>query len=273
MPLARTIALLLSLLVAAAPALAWGPSGHEIVGNLAQTQLRPAARTEVARLLAGEAAPTLAGVSKWADDVRDAGLGDRRTAKWHFVNFKGGDCTYVPPRDCPDGNCVIAAINRNFLALADRKRPDDERRDALKFLVHLIADVHQPLHASANDDRGGNDFQVAYHGQGRNLHSVWDGLLINRTGMPAAEYAQWLDRQSPLPPDPTRRSDRPAVDWALESCRLVREPGFYPSSHVIDDQYLDGHRALVEQRLRRAGSRLADMINYALDPRATSASR
>ena len=81
--------------------------------------------------LAGEAAPTLAGVSKWADDVRDAGLGDRRTAKWHFVNFKGGDCTYVPPRDCPDGNCVIAAINRNFLALADRKRATHASRMAL----------------------------------------------------------------------------------------------------------------------------------------------
>ena len=272
MPLARTIALLLSLLAVAAPALGWGPSGHEMVADLAQDQLRPVARAEVDRLLAGEAKPTLAGVANWADDVRYAKRG-QSTSRWHFVNFKGGDCSYVPPRDCPDGDCIIAAINRNFLALADRKRPDEARRDALKFLVHLIADVHQPLHASANDDRGGNDFQVAYHGHGRNLHAVWDGLMIWRSDMGPAEYARLLERQSPLPPDPVRSSDRPAVEWALESCRLVRAPDFYPSTHVIDEPYLDAHRALAEQRLRRAASRLADMLNYALDPRITRAGR
>ena len=272
MPLARPIALLLSLLAFAAPALGWGPSGHEIVAKLAQSQLRPAAQAQVDRLLAGEAEPTLAGVANWADEVRYANRG-QSTTRWHFVNFKGGDCSYVPPRDCPDGNCIIAAINRNFLVLADRKRPDEARRDALKFLVHLIADVHQPLHASANDDRGGNDFQVAYHGRGRNLHAVWDGLLIRRGDMGPADYARWLERQSPLPPDPVPSSDRPAVEWALESCRLVRAPGFYPSRHVIDDQYLDAHRALAEQRLRLAATRLADMLNYALDPRTARSTR
>ena len=267
------IFLLAALLAAPFPARAWGEPGHRIIGELAQRQLRPAARAEVARLLLGDTEPTLAGVANWADDVRKGEFGSGRTRRWHFVNFKGGDCSYVPARDCPDGNCVIAAINRNFLVLADRRRADDERRDALKFLVHLIGDVHQPLHATPRDDHGGTEFQVGYHGKGRNLHSVWDALIFHGRALPPAAYADLLGRQSPLPSDPTRRSDRPAVDWAIESCRVVLEGKIYPAKHVVDDAYLDANRPLAEQRLRRAGSRLADMLNYALDSRAAKASQ
>ena len=268
MTLLRYLLLAAALLTLPLPAWSWGPVGHQIVGALAERQLRPVARAEVARLLVAEPAPSLAGVANWADDVRAAETpATRNTSRWHFINFKSRDCNYVPVRDCPDGNCVVGAINRNFLALADRARPDAERREALKFLVHFIGDVHQPLHASSRDDRGGNDYQIAYQGMGRNLHAVWDTLIVQRRGLSSADYADWLAQQSALPPDPTRLSDRPAVDWAVESCRMVEQPGFYPGGHVIDNRYLDANRALVELRLRRAGARLADMINYALDPR------
>ena len=259
----------LLLLSLAAPASAWGPQGHEIAASLAERQLRPAARAEVRRLLAGEATPTLAGVSNWADELRATEAGQPRTSSWHYVNFKGGDCSYVPPRDCPDGNCVIAAINRNFLALGDGARPDAERRDALKFLVHFVADVHQPLHASPIDDRGGNQFQVNFKGEGQNLHSVWDSLILQQAGLSAEDYADRLRRLPPLPADPTGRSDRPAVEWALESCRLVKDANIYPKTHVIDEKYLEAQRPVVELRLRRAGARLADMINYVLDPQTS----
>jgi hypothetical protein len=270
MRLAALFFLLLAVLTAPFPARAWGEPGHRIIGELAQDQLRPAARAEVARLLAAEAEPTLAGVANRADELRAKEFGGGKARRWHFVNFQGGDCSYVPARDCPDGNCVIAAINRNFLALADRRRSDDERRDALKFLVHLVGDVHQPLHATPRDDRGGTEFQVGYHGKGRNLHGVWDALILRGRDLPPAEYAALLGREPPLPADPTRRSDRPAVDWAIESCRVVLHGNIYPQKHVIDDAYLDAHRPLAEQRLRLAGKRLADMLNYALDPRVTT---
>jgi len=273
MRLIPLIFLLASLLSVPATARAWGEPGHRIIGELAERQLRPAARAEVARLLAGEAEPSLAGIANWADAVRKAESGTGQTKRWHFVNFKGGDCSFVPARDCPDGNCVIAAINRNFLALADRRRPDDERRDALKFLVHLVGDVHQPLHATPRDDHGGAEFQIGYHGMGRNLHGAWDALILQGRGLQPAEYADLLNRQPPLPADPTRRSDRPAVDWATESCLVVLNGNIYPPTHVIDDDYLDAHRAQAELRLRRAGSRLADMLNYALDPRIAKAGR
>lgn len=273
MPLIRLILLIAALISTPFQARAWGEAGHRVVGELAARQLRPAARAEVVRLLSGEPEPTLAGVANWADDVRAAEGGKARTGRWHFVNFKGGACSYEPARDCPDGNCVIAAINRNFLTLSDRRRTDAERRDALKFLVHMIGDVHQPLHSSPLDDHGGNEYQVAYHGKSRNLHGVWDALILQQSGLSAPEYADLLARRPPLPADPTRRSDRPAVDWAVESCRIVLNDNIYPPKHVIDDAYLDGHRPLVEQRLRLASGRLADMLNYALDPNAPKAKR
>lgn len=265
MHLITRIILLALLLACPARASAWGDKGHRIVGHLAAAELSPRASAEVARLLAGEPDPTLAGVANWADDLRDhdPDLG-RRSSRWHYINFPRGQCTYAPPRDCPDGNCVIAAINRNFLALSDRRRPDGERREALKFLVHFVGDVHQPLHASDRPDKGGNDFQINYRGAGWNLHSVWDSLIIRERGLDPALYASTLRRQPPLPHDPTRASQSPALDWALESCRIVAQGALYPPRHVIDAAYLDTHRPLVERRLRQAGSRLAAMLNYAL---------
>ncbi len=260
----RTIAFLLFLLLPA-QAIAWSAKGHRIVGELAQERLTPAARAEVDRLLLGEPVPGLAGIATWADDLRDS---DDPRAKvsstWHYMNFPRGDCSYVPARDCPGGNCVIAAINRQFLVLGDRQRPDAERRDALKFLVHFVGDVHQPMHAGWADDRGGNDFQVNYQGKGYNLHSTWDSLIINSRGLEPAAIVPLLNKQPALPYDPTRRSDRPAVDWALESCRIVTAPDTYPAKRVIDNDYLLAHRPIVDLRLRQAGLRLADMINFAL---------
>ena len=269
-PLHMIRTFLLGLLLAfPALASAWGQQGHRIVGHLAAAELNPRAGAEVARLLAGEADPTLAGVANWADELRDRdGIAydperSKQTTRWHFINFPRGQCQYAPPRDCPGGNCIIAAINRNFLVVSDRKRSDAERREALKFLVHFVGDVHQPLHAGDRPDKGGNEFQVSYRREGWNLHSTWDSLIIRERGLDPVLYASTLRRQPPLPRDPTRSSQTPALDWALESCRIVAHGTLYPSKHVIDDAYLDLHRPLVEQRLRQAGSRLAARLNYA----------
>lgn len=248
-----------------APASAWSRDGHRIVGHLAAAEMSPQARAEVARLLAGEPDRTLAGISDWADTLRenDAVRG-RASAPWHYINFASRSCRFDPPRDCRNGDCVVGAINRNFLVLSDHKRPSAERRDALKFLVHFVADVHQPLHASPRADKGGNDFQVNLDGRGSNLHRIWDRNLIERRGLAPHAYASALRRKPPLPHDPTLASTTPAVDWALESCRIVDQSGLYPRKRVIDDAYLDAHRATAERRLREAGSRLAALLNHAL---------
>ncbi|CAN5592383.1 S1/P1 nuclease [soil metagenome] len=264
---ARLPALLLPLLLVLMPMTvhAWSAAGHRIVGELAAAELTPRARSEVARLLAGEPEPTLAGVSTWADQLRDGGAArGKATAPWHYINFRRGTCSFDPPRDCARGDCVVGAINRQFWILADRGRPLAERRDALKFLVHFVGDVHQPLHNSARDDRGGNNYQVNLRGRGSNLHRIWDHTLLEHRKLDPPAYAAMLRRGPSLPAPPTGGSANPALDWALESCRLVERPGFYPDGHVIDQRYLDAHRPIAERRLREAGSRLAGLVNLAL---------
>lgn len=272
----------LSLLLIPTLASAWGKVGHEIVGNLAQRQLNTKAQTEVSRLLATESVPTLSGIAMWADQLRanDPEM-FKKTSRWHYINFlRDGICEFVPARDCPDGNCVVAAINKNFMILSDKNRSDKERNEALKFLVHFIGDVHQPFHASYADDRGGNTYQVSYQGKawkpfknsdpyaatnpGWNIHSVWDSLIIESKGLDSVQYANALWKQSPLAFDESKRSDRPVVEWAMQSCRVIKQDNPYPASHIIKDDYLKKYRPLQERRLREAGARLAAMINYAL---------
>jgi hypothetical protein len=215
-------------------------------------------------------------VPEWADELRAAGGAQARdTRRWHFVNFGGPGCEYAPARDCPDGDCVVAAINHQAARLADRRLPASERAEALKWLVHLVADVHQPFHATPRALRGGLDFQVQWRGRGRNLHLFWDLSMLDRaleaSALDEAGYLRGLQAQPPLPADPTRDSDRRAIDWAQASCRLIADESLQPPRHAIGDDYPDAHRALLDAQLRLAGARLADMLNFALDPAPAAA--
>jgi hypothetical protein len=151
---------------------AWGSDGHQIVAMLAEAQLTPTARKELDRLLAQEPGSTLASISTWADEHRNPA-----TAAWHYVNFPRGDCSYQPERDCPDGKCVVGVLDRQVEVL--RTSVDDEKRlNALKYVVHFMGDIHQPLHAGYRDDRGGNSYQLQAFMRGTNLHAFWDSGLI-----------------------------------------------------------------------------------------------
>ncbi len=255
---------LLATLLLPALALAWGPTGHRIIGELAQRQLNPQAAAAVADLLRDEPEPSLAGVANWADGLRqtDPELG-RRTSRWHFVDVAPGSCDYVPARDCRGDNCVIAAINNQLGMLHDKSQPRAARIQALKFVVHFIGDVHQPLHSSNRPDRGANDYQVSYHGHGTNLHAVWDSLILYRKATTPGDYAARLAMTPVAAPD--KLVDAGAAQrWAHESCMTIDAAQLYPSGHIIDDAYLDAHRALAEQRLRLAAARLAAELNSVL---------
>src|SRR5688500_7907700 len=133
--------LAVALLLLAPSAWAWSALGHRLVGALAERHLTPSAEAQVRVLLAREPDPTLAGVAYWADALRDNDPARfKQTSRWHYVNYPKGQCEYVAARDCPDGNCVIGAIERQRVILADDKQSREARRDALKFLVHLIGD-------------------------------------------------------------------------------------------------------------------------------------
>ena len=256
------LALLLSALLPVA-AHAWGPKGHRLVAGLASGELTPQARAEVARLLRGEAEPTLAGVSNWADDLRehDPNLG-KRSARWHYVDLAEDDCRYRPRAHCRDGDCVIEAIIRQRGLLADRRQPDAVRAQALKFLVHFVGDAHQPLHAGYARDRGGNTIQIQLDGKGTNLHRLWDGEVIASADMNERRYLRHLQRM-PLPAQARIGIDDPAA-WAEASCQFVLRDGFYPAHAKIEPAYFSRWRPTADAQLRIAGHRLAALLNDAL---------
>lgn len=274
-----TIRLALSalLLMSIAPtASAWGALGHQLVGRLAERELEPATRAEVAALLAGETDPTLGGVAVWADTMR---TGDpdrfRVTSNWHYVNTPPGTCRFDAARDCKDGACVIGSIEAQKTILADPRQPLPARRDALKFLVHFVGDIHQPLHASNQGDLGGNQFQISLRTDiepeayarkhfvdgvmGTNLHSIWDFYVLASAKTDLAAYAERLAAEPPIV-DHVADTE----SWAAESCGLIAELGLYPAGHKMDQTYLDKFRPHAEQRVRVAAHRLAGMLNALL---------
>lgn len=270
-------AMLVALLAAAAtaflwplPAHAWGAEGHRLIARFAAAQLTPAARREVAALLAlpGDdleaVSDGLADVSTWADEVRSPS-----TAPWHYVNYRRaaadqGDqagaaaprhCGYDPSQQCIDGVCVVSAVRRQARALAT-PAPDADRARALRYLVHFVADVHQPLHSGFADDRGGNSYQVQAFGRGSNLHAVWDSGLI--AAWPGGTDALRADMASARPP---AGADLDPESWSGESCVVVSSVGFYPDGRRVGREYLEQWGATLVERLSAAGWRLAGLLN------------
>lgn len=233
---------------------AWSAQGHRVIATLAQSQLTPAARREVYRLLALEPGQTLVSISTWADEHRS-----EPSRPWHYVNFPRTSCTYKAQRDCADGRCVVAAIQTQVKVLAS-SAPDEERLIALKYLVHLAGDVHQPLHAGFLDDKGGNTYQLQAFKHGSNLHALWDTGLIESLGENTRTMAARLARQGK---DRGKVSPWTAAQAAQESCRIVAGSGFYPP-RVLDDDYIATYIPVMEDRLALAGARLAELLNRLL---------
>ncbi len=257
-----------ALLTLPSAAYAWGFQGHRLVGRIAEAHLTPAARADVERLLAGEPDPTLAGIAPWADQLRssDPGLG-KLSAGWHYVNIAEDDCHYQAPRHCPGGNCVVEALKAQTKILADPARSDAERTQALKFVVHFVGDIHQPMHAGYGHDKGGNDFQLQYNNRGSNLHSLWDSGMLNARRLDDDAYAGLLQALPAPVLAPQVDLDRDADVWAEASCRIAVEQGVYPSSRKLGDDYTARYRPVAETQLRLAGERLAKVLNGALGQR------
>src|SRR5215469_1378791 len=157
------------------PALAWAPEGHEVIARIAADNLSPAAHLRISQLLGGDAPDLMVLDSNWADEIR----ADRpQTTNWHFVNIEIGSKGYDPRRDCPRDDCVVAQINRDVSVLRDPKAPHPAKIEALRFLIHFVGDLHQPLHAADRHDKGGNSLTVFLNGRRTNLHRVWDEDVV-----------------------------------------------------------------------------------------------
>jgi len=275
------------LLLAAHAASAWGPQGHRTVGAIADRLLTPAARTAVLQILQDDrdkfgnpsGRTTLEAVSVWADEVR--GTAAERPA-WHYDDVP--ICGAADKGDyCPDARCNTGQLGRLIAVLGDGHAPPRERDEALKWVVHLIADIHQPLHAADNADHGGNRVRVALEGvhtRGReNLHGAWDNDLV-QLALHARNHQQPPRDIEALAAEARnlgREAGQGSPDsWARESNNLARNvayryPGFACNSVpagivVLDATYLEAAELVVRERLLLAGARLAGVVNEALTP-------
>ena len=261
--------LILPSLLACDIAHAWGRYGHAVTGHIADAHLSDDSREAIAQLL-GER--SLADISAWADQIRPDW---RATAPFHFIN---GPVDEIEPTDAhwhpPQGN-AHAAILAYAEVLADEAQSERDRREALKFLVHFIGDLHQPLHAGFAEDRGGNDALILHQGELSNLHRYWDVTILNR-------HAQRYDaRQLAAVLQDRHQTELELLGSPLLDSRAwVREArgylfsGLYPLPR--QDHGLEGHEQAIliidqayeavwlpvaERQLLRAGLRLAATLN------------
>lgn len=233
-------------------ATAWGREGHQLIAHLAAAQLTPIALRAVDQLLALEPGATLASISTWADETRSPS-----TAAWHYVNLpRASSCTYDAARDCAGGRCVVTAIESQLAILRSARANDQKRLTALKYVVHLVGDVHQPLNAGFADDRGGNSYQLQAFGRGTNLHALWDSVLLVRRN---EDHEDALARLRLLPVPSAERSASMATA-VQQACRIVSEPSFYPARKLPDD-YVAQHAPVLDRQLAFAGARLAEILN------------
>jgi nuclease S1 len=236
----------------------WFDLGHRIVGDIAMMRLKPHTLAAARDLLGGQ---SLQDASIWADRIR----GHRRnTSPLHYVNIPLTAQGYVPARDCPRGQCIIAAIDSFTRVLGDSNKSRLLRAEALRFLLHLVGDLHQPLHVADNNDKGGNRTQVRFDGRGTNLHKLWDGELIEHTGVSEAQYLQRL--RTIMDSVPVAKFEvGTVVDWAMEGHRIARDLAYrLPSNRKLDTKYVNSSLRQVDPALVKAGVRLAHLLNTAL---------
>lgn len=262
MSLTRLSASLCLLLLAVTPALGWGPQGHEVVALVAGQNLSGGARAEVARLLGGPA--MMVHDSNWADEIRDR---RRDTSSWHYVDIPLGARGYEPRRDCRRGDCVVAQIEKDIGVLADRRLGDAPRREALRFLIHFVADLHQPLHAGSNQDRGGNQVRVAIGRYRATLHRVWDGEVVEVLGHDSQAIAANIQRTLSPRERKTWAAGMPR-QWADEAHAIARDRIYPPLQGRRDVQlprdYAGRQVEITRMQLNKAGLRLALILNRTL---------
>jgi hypothetical protein len=247
-------------------AFGWGRMAHRAATRLAETRLSPRTRALIRELL--EPGESLADASTWADENNRSIPG---SAAWHYVNVPISAEHYTS-RDCHN-NCVVSRLEEFRRILADPRAPRPRRQMALRFVVHLVEDAHQPMHVGDRRDRGGNNLQLQFfRDEFTNLHQVWDsGLLRNGYRNERELTDDLIDlAREPEAQDWTRSRVESWIDESLETARLAyRNPGsgeFLRSGSRLGREYEDANLPRAVKRLAQSGVRLAEVLNECLAP-------
>lgn len=232
----------------------WGSTGHRTVGKIAESHLSKKAKNKINKLLQGQG---LAFVSTFGDEIKSDHAYDK-FYNWHFVNFPF-DSKYEESKKDPKGD-IVTGINYCIKVLKDTESSEKDKVFYLKFLVHLIGDLHQPLHVGRAEDKGGNDIKVKWHNKNSNLHRVWDSEMINFWGM---SYSELAFNAKPLSKAQVEAIEKGTLmDWTYESQTLAKK--VYASAEMdekLSYRYSYEHFEQVRTQLQKSGIRLAKVLN------------
>ncbi|RPD98196.1 S1/P1 Nuclease [Aureibaculum marinum] len=232
----------------------WGPTGHRTTGKIAESHLKKRVLKKIDKLLDGQ---SLAFVSTFGDEIKS----DKRYNEfysWHYINMPF-DKTYETSKKNPKGD-LVTGINKCIEVLKDNNSTKEDKAFYLKMLVHLVGDLHQPMHIGRPEDKGGNTIQVQWFGRGTNLHRVWDSDMIKEWGM---SYLELADNAEDLSKAQIKVIEQGTViDWVNEVHQTTKK--VYNSVKVGENlryQYNYDHFNTARHQLQLAGIRLAKLLN------------
>lgn len=249
----RLVIIVLTLIFSCSYAAAWGPVGHKAVAIIAESRLTTSALAETKSLLESEGTSSLEDIAMWADAVRFLKFPEQPL---HGVYLPLDGSSYDPALDCRKTICAMEAIKSLTPVLSSRKQPVAARMMALKYIVHLVADLHQPLHAT----NAGAEM-VTFDGKVQRLHKVWDVGITKEKKMTAASLAELAESE-----DQTFVPYRDPLAWAEEGFDISRNiilPEALAGS-ILPENYADQNFSIVEKRIHEAGWRLSELLNKAL---------
>jgi len=237
----------------------WGTKGHNVIASIAEEHLNVKTKKEIRRLLEGR---TMVYYSVWMDEIR-SNPAFSYTSTWHYANVDDGK-TYQTMGKQKGGDVVTATVQA-IEKLKNKNLPDSIRAMNLKFLIHLVGDMHCPMHAGRATDRGGNDYSVTWNKTKTNLHSLWDNSVIDGArNWNSIEWAKFIDINM-------NRKQRLAIetgeplDWFNETVALASD--IYkntPENEAIPQSYVRKYTPAIEEQFLKAGYRLAGLLNSIL---------
>ncbi|WP_448698253.1 S1/P1 nuclease [Mucilaginibacter sp. AW1-3] len=245
-------------LVLAIVLVSWGGIGHKTVATIAENHLTPEAKTSIKALLGEQ---SIADIASWADEVRNTPE-YKSTGPEHYVDLNLGYSFAQfseEVKNQKDDN-VYKALLKYEAKLKSNTTPNEEKTIALKFIVHFVGDLHQPMHVSRAEDKGGNSIQVQFNGNGSNLHSLWDSGLINREGKTFDQMAKDYDNTTPA--DNKKWQAEDPIQWLWESYQVsTKIYADVVKSNKLDDDYYKANIPVVQERIEKGGIRLAGELN------------
>ena len=257
--LLKKLVLGIAIIYAPLQSMAWGTEGHRVAGQIADSYLTPKARAAIKTILGNE---SIAITSNWADFIK-SDPNFSYLSSWHYIDLDKS-YTYPELKEYLDQDTKVDAYTKLNFLISELKKKDLSASNKLlylRMLIHIVEDVHQPLHVGHTDDKGGNDIKLTWFNNPTNLHSVWDSQIIEFQQLSYTEYTAWINHTTAA--ERAKLQKAPISEWIFESSQIAGK--IYDEVKTGDSlsgyKYNFEHIAIVNQQLVKAGVRLAGILN------------